>query len=228
MASGAGWGKGRVPRQSRGIAMPRAQLFVCLLLSALVLGACSDTTSTLRYTAPANLAKAAAPAIAGVAAIDRRKEEAHRLATIMGGFGNPLKTLDMASPVKDVVAAEFVDGLRARGLLEPGGSGPYRIELLIRKFDADMIMGSTARIDLDMSVIDTATSKVVYKDSAKNERSDSHFFAVGVFASMDELQKLAQTVLDATVDEMLDKPAFRAAIAHRRRVEGRADLLLFS
>jgi hypothetical protein len=49
-----------------------------------------------------------------------------------------------------------------------------------------------------------------------------------IFVSMDELQKLAQTVLDVTVDEMLDKPAFRAAIAHRRRVEGRADLLLFS
>jgi hypothetical protein len=32
---------------------------------------------------------------------------------------------------------------------------------------------------------------------------------------MDELQKLAQEALDATVDQMLDKPAFRAAVEHR-------------
>lgn len=196
--------------------MPRIRLFIGLVLPAIFLAACSsDTTSTLRYTPPASVAKAAAPVIAGVTAIDHRKEAPNRLATIMGGFGNPLKTLDMATPVKDVVAAEFVDGLRARGLLASDGRGPFRIELLIRKFDADMIMGSTARIDLDMSVIDVATNKVIYKDTDVDERSDFHFFATGVFASMDELQKLAQTVLDATVDKMLDKPAFRDAIAGR-------------
>lgn len=113
------------------------------------------------------------------------------------------------------MADAFADGLRARGLLEPQGHGPFRIELLIRKYDADMIMGSTARIDLDMSVIDEATQKVIYKDTVADQRSDSHFFATGVFASMDELQNLAQTVLDATVDQMLDRPAFHAAIEHR-------------
>lgn len=167
----------------------------------------------MHYTAPASVARAAAPAISHVTAIDQRKEEAHRLATIMGGFGNPLKTLDLSKPVKDEVADAFADGLRARGLLAAGS--PYRIELLIRKYDADMIMGSTGRIDLDLSVIDTATQQVIYKDSAANERSDFHFFATGVFASMDELQKLAQEALDVTVDQMLDKPAFRAALEHR-------------
>src|SRR5262249_18624345 len=146
-------------------------------------------------------------------AIDQRKEEAHRLATIMGGFGNPLKTLDLSRPVKDEVADAFADGLRARGLL--AGNGPFRIELTIRKYDADMLMGSTGRIDLDLAVIDQASQRVVYKDSGKNERSDFHFFATGVFASMDELQALAQQALDVTVDQMLDKPAFRDAIAPR-------------
>ena len=193
--------------------MKRFQFLLCLVVPALVLSACSNTTSDMRYTAPANVTRAAVPAVSGVTAIDQRKEEAHRLATIMGGFGNPLKTLDLAKPVKDEVADAFTEGLRVRGLL--AGRAPFRIELLIRKYDADMMMGSTGRIDLDLSVIDTTSQQVIYKDSAANERSDFHFFATGVFASMDELQKLAQEALDATVDQMLDKSAFRAAIEHR-------------
>jgi uncharacterized lipoprotein YajG len=195
--------------------MPRALFFLCRVLPAIGLAACSNTVSDMRYTPPATVTRAAAPAVAMVMAVDQRKEEAHRLATIMGGFGNPLKTLDLSHPVKDEVAVAFTDGLRARGLLEPQGHGPFRIELFIRKYDADMIVGSTARIDLDMSVIDETTQQVIYKDTVADQRSDSHFFATGVFASMDELQKLAQAVLDATVDQMLDRPAFRAAIEHR-------------
>ena len=164
------------------------------------------------YTPPAGLIAANNPVIASVTVTDHRKEEPHRLATIMGGFGNPLKTLDTTLQVKDEVAAAFTAGLRARGLLQPNGHAPYRIYLLIRKYDADMIMGSTARIDLDMDVIDQATRESIYHDTAVDQRSDFHFFATGIFASMDELETLAQTVLDATVDNMLDKPGFRAAI----------------
>ena len=193
--------------------MPHLLRLLCIAVPVIALSACSNTTSDMHYTVPATVARAAVPVVSGVTAIDQRKEEAHRLATIMGGFGNPLKTLDLARPVKDEVADAFTEGLRVRGLL--ADQGPYRIELLIRKYDADMLMGSTGRIDLDLSVIDKASQQVIYKDSAANERSDFHFFATGVFASMDELQKLAQEALDATVDQMLDKSAFRAAVEHR-------------
>jgi len=196
--------------------MVQSRLSVFLFLAALGLAACSNTSTSMTYTPPANLTAAPNPVIASVAATDQRKEDPHRLATIMGGFGNPLKTLDTNLPVKDEVAKAFTDGLRARGLLQASGAAPYRIQLLIRKYDADMIMGSTGRIDLDMTVIDQASQQVIYTDSAKNERSDFHFFATGVFASMDELRGLAQAVLDATVDQMLDKPEFRAALAPRR------------
>jgi hypothetical protein len=108
------------------------------------------------------------------------------------------------------------DATRARGLLQADGRGPFRIQLLIRKFDADMIMGSTARIDLDMAAIDQVSQQVVYQDTVSDQRSDFAFFATGVFANIEDLQKLAQTVLDATIDRMLDKPEFRAAIARRR------------
>lgn len=197
--------------------MKRVGFFLCVFLPALALAACSNTTSDMRYTAPADVARVAAPAVSGVTAIDHRKEEAHRLATIMGGFGNPIKTLDLSKPVSEEVADAFTDGLRARGLLGP--NGPYRIELLVRKYDADMIMGSTGRIDLDMSVIDTASQQVIYKDTAQNERSDFHVLATGIFGDMDELQKLAQEALDVTVNQMLDKPAFRAALTKTAAVQ---------
>jgi hypothetical protein len=71
-----------------------------------------------------------------------------------------------------------------------------------------------------MSVIDEATQQVIYKDTVVDQRSDFHFFATGVFASMDELQKLAQMVLDATVDRLLDSPGFRASIERRAPPSG--------
>jgi uncharacterized lipoprotein YajG len=185
-------------------------------MPAIGLAACGNTTSNLSYTPPAGVATAPAPTIAAVTATDQRKEAPNRLATIMGGFGNPLKTLDTTRPVKDEVAAAFTDGLRARGLLQTDGRGPFQIQLLIRKFDADMIMGRTARIDLDLTVIDQASQQVIYQDTVQDQRSDFALFATGVFANIEDLQKLAQTVLDATVNRMLDKPEFRAAIARRR------------
>jgi uncharacterized lipoprotein YajG len=196
--------------------MLRDRLFIFLLLPAIGLAVCSATTSSLSYTPPTGVITAAVPVISAVTATDQRKEAPNRLATIMGGFGNPLKTLDTSRPVKDEVAAAFADGLRARGLLQTDGRGPFQIQLLIRKFDADMIMGRTARIDLDLTVIDQASQQVIYQDTVQDQRSDFALFATGVFANIEDLQKLAQTVLDATVNRMLDKPEFRAALARRR------------
>jgi hypothetical protein len=38
------------------------------------------------------------------------------------------------------------------------------------------------------------------------------FFQTGVFASIDDLRALSQTVLDRTVDRLLDDPSFRSAV----------------
>jgi len=131
----------------------------------------------------------------------------------MGGFGNPLKTLDTAKPVKDEVADAFTAGLRARGMLDPSDQAPFRIDLLVRKFDADMIIGRTARIDLMMTVIDRG-GVVVYQDSVVDSESDMKFMQTGVLADIGDLRILAQTVLDRAVNKLLDNPNFRAALGH--------------
>ena len=191
--------------------MFRVALIATLMILGVGIGGCT-TSARLAYSPSTSVDRSSAPAIFAVGAVDQRKEAPHRLATIMGGFGNPLKYLDTADPVKDVVAGAFVDGLQARGLLSEDHHAPFRLDLVIRKFDADMIMGSTARIDMDLTLVNAGTSQPVYRDTIADERSDFAFFAVGVFASTDDLQKLAQTLLNATVDKMLDKPGFRAAL----------------
>jgi hypothetical protein len=87
--------------------------FLAIALT-LALCACGNTVSSLHYVPTGSIEVASAPSIGAVAATDQRKEEPNRLATIMGGFGNPLKTLDTAKPVKDEVADAFLEGLRAR------------------------------------------------------------------------------------------------------------------
>jgi uncharacterized lipoprotein YajG len=179
----------------------------------LALGACTiNTVGDLAYAPTAAVQTAPTPSVAGVTATDQRKEDPTRLATIMGGFGNPLKTLDTSKPVKDEVANAFVQGLQTRGLLAPNGQAPFHLVLVIRRFDADMIIGRTARIELSMSVVD-ARGRTVYQDGAEDSESETKFFQTGVFADISDLQKLSEVVLDRTVDRLLDKPAFRAAVA---------------
>jgi hypothetical protein len=188
---------------------------VTIVLALLLVG-CGNTVASLKYVAPAGVQSAPTPSIGRVSAVDQRKEEARRLATIMGGFGNPVKTLDTTKPVKDEVADAFIEGLRARGLLAPDGPAPFHLSLVIRKFDADMIIGRTARIDMTMNVVDQAGG-TVFSDNAVDSESETKFFRTGVFADIEDLRTLSMTVLNRTVDRLLDNPAFRAAVAARAR-----------
>jgi hypothetical protein len=103
-------------------------------------------------------------------------------------------------------------GLRARGLLAPSAQPPLRVALVVRTFDADMIVGRTARIDLTMSVINQAGA-TVYEDSAADSESETKFFQTGVLADIGDLRRLCEIVLNRTVDRLLDKPAFRAIVS---------------
>ena len=187
----------------------------CILL-AIGLSACSTTDTSLTYTPGPGILATSSPAIDAVNVADQRKEAPTRLATVMGSFGNPMKYLNTTRPVRDEVASAFIDGLKARGLY--GGTGPYQINLTLRKLDADMIIGRTARVNLDMAVV-AVDGRTVYRDTAVDQQSDMKFFETGVFADVMDLQRMVQSLLNATVDRMLDKPAFRAAIAgHGARI----------
>jgi hypothetical protein len=182
------------------------------LLVIVLLAACSNNTvARLHYMPTVQVQAVSVPAIGAVTAVDQRKEAPTRLATIMGLYGNPLKTLDTAKSVKDEVADAFIEGLRVRGLMAPDGQAPLRLELVVRKFDADMIIGRTARIDLTITVVDQA-GRVVFQDSAVDSQSDFKFFQTGIFAEISDMKALSESVLNRTVDRMLDNSAFRSTV----------------
>lgn len=177
----------------------------------LALGACGNSVTSLRYTPTTFVTVVNAPVIGSVEAVDRRREDARRLATIMGGFGNTLKTLDTTRPVKDEVVGAFVAALRLRGLLAQTGQGKYRLAITIHKFNADMVLSRTARIDLTMSLLDR-DGRVVFQTDFGDSESDMKVIATGILADIGDLKILAEDVLDRTVDRMLDAAPFRAAL----------------
>ncbi len=184
-----------------------------ILPMILTLGACSHTAASLHYEPSVPIVAVASPTIASVSAQDQRKERPTQLATIMGGYGNPLKTLDTIMPVKDEVAAAFSQGLRVRAMLAPDAA--YRLQLLVTKFDSDMYINRGARIDVTLSVVDAA-GRTIYQDHIEDKMSELKFFETGIFADIHDLQVMSEQLLSRTVDRMLDNPGFRAAVAGAR------------
>jgi hypothetical protein len=192
--------------------MTRNLALACVL--AVGLAACGNTVSGLQYTpASSGQATPATAVVGSIASTDTRKERPTQLATVMGGFGNPLKTLETAKPVKDEVADAFVAGLRARGLKAPQDQAPFRLALLVSQFDADMYIGRSARITVTLTLINQAGA-TVYEDTVVDKESETKA-AIGIFADVNDLKRLCEIVLARTVDTMLDKPGFRAALAGR-------------
>lgn len=56
------------------------------------------------------------------------------------------------------------------------------------------------------------SGRVVFQRDVADSVSDMKLLQTGVFASIDDLRVLSQTVLDRTVDKLLDDPSFRSAI----------------
>lgn len=196
--------------------MSRIASISTVLAVACLLAACSTTDASLSYRSTRYALGTAslpmpAPTVASVTPHDQRKESPRRLGTIMGGYGNPLKILNTVRPVGDEVAEVFRQALARRGLLAASGDAAYRITVVIRKFDSDQYMGMGARTDMDMLVYDRA-GQVVYQDTVQTSRSEARLLQVGIFSSIEDMQQMAQGVLDEAVDRLLDKPAFRAAV----------------
>lgn len=158
------------------------------------------------------------PMIVAIDTTDRRDEAPHRLATIRGGFGMPIKILNTEYTVSQEIGHVFAEALAERGLIRTdGGSGGYDIHLIVHRFDAGELFRRAAHIDLDLHLIDHASGGLVYADHATDDATDSlidvRMVQIGVFASVDRLQAMAETELSAMADRMLDKPAFRQLLA---------------
>ncbi len=190
--------------------MGREHMQYVLLVVAGLLTACSSP-GTLSYSPPAHLVSGPA-VIMAVEVLDKRDEKPNRIATIRGGYGNPLKVMDTTTPVADQVRAVLIKALQARSMLSD--SGPDRIQVTLYTLYADHYMGRKAELLFDFVVSDR-TGRSIYADRITKKDYEFTFFDNGIFSSIDTLGKTAEALLGRAVDEALDKPALRAALGAR-------------
>ena len=177
--------------------------------SLLVVAGCVSTDVTLPYNAAGvSPAPAAAQGSIQVTAVtDRRKHEPNWLGAIRGGMGNPLKTLNTAEPVKDLVKLAYVDGLTARKLLS-ADSPRYRMAIDVNQFDCNQVGRREAHIRFYVTVSEVGSGKQVYDRLIQVDKVTGSrvTFDAGVFASTEDLRKLANQALQEAVDQTLSDP----------------------
>ena len=147
--------------------------------------------------------------------VDARGEQQENWAgAIRGGFGNPLKVLELDRPVAaDVVRTAFADALRARGVgPTPSGSGT-QLSGVVRKFDCDQYVRREATIEVELTVLGTdGQSKFTRVYRGNNVEGSPVTLNAGVFGSVEELRAVLEKTLRETVDQALEDTALRAAL----------------
>lgn len=180
-----------------------------VVVAVLLLGLAScSSTGSLDYAPTVPITAGPPASVASVTATDTRDEKPNRLATVRGGYGNPAYVRDTARPVAEEVAGVFTKALQARGMLSPNPNAPYRVQLVLRTFYANKYLSRAAYIDIDFILVDRS-GRTVYHDAVKDERDQFKLFD----ADIDALQGLAQSLLNATADRILDNPKLRAVLS---------------
>lgn len=187
------------------------------LMAAGFLGACSTHQVPMTYS-PSAVQKpmSTKPNVDVISVTDSRKYTGKHLGAIRGGYGNAVKTIEASGPVKDVVRKAFEDALDARGLLAPAKDGSYGLDIVVEKFDCSQFVRKEAHARFRVTVLDKKTGQPVYSKVSTDNREDTgNPFATGIFGSVEELTKLANDSMQATIDEALDNPAFLTVVGAR-------------
>ncbi len=189
------------------------------LLLVGLLAACGTTQSPMTYAPTVPVSTASARPLVAVAqpVVNQRRagsDDPRWIGTIRGGYGNPVKTLEADRPVDQVVAGAFSDALAARGLQAGTAAGRYALAITIHQFDANQYVRREATADFGIRVTERATGREVWSDRTKAYNVDGSLLSLGtgVFASVDDLKRVALRTMSEAVDTLLDKPGFRAAI----------------
>lgn len=178
------------------------------LLVLFALAACSSP-GNLTYIPPTQII-AGPPVVADVIVTDKRDEKPNRIATIRGGYGNPVKVMDTTKPVATEVQDIFVEALTQRGMLRPGG--PAHFEIVLHTLYGDQYIGRKVDLMFDLIVRDGA-NRVIYSDRVTGKDYEFTFLDNGIFASIDTLGKAVEATLSKSVNESLDKVGLRNALS---------------
>lgn len=184
-------------------------------LSLTCLTACSTTQTTLNYQPSQPPATAMGSAIFGIGRFDdQRGTDPHWLGAIRGGFGQPLKTIELQDSASDVVANAYRQALAAQGLLA-SSSPRYLVGGRIIHLDCSQLARREAHADIDVVVTDTRTGQPVFEQlfEKKIVQGDVVTFNVGIFASVNDLKAVATQALNQAIDASLGNDGFQRLIA---------------
>jgi len=187
-----------------------------VLVCAGVIGGCSTTRGSLTYIPAAAVIAAQQGQSAHVAVgsfVDQRGETATWIGAIRGGYGNPLKVLEVVPSVSAAVQDAFTAGLQARGFAVSGGRS-YQISGVIKKLDCSQYVRREAHVEIEVDVFEGSTGKQIFGRTYTADTLEGSLVSMktGVFASEADLRAVAQKTLAQVVDKALDDTAFRNAI----------------
>ena len=145
---------------------------------------------------------------------ERNEKDPTWIGAIRGGLGNPLKVLHSDAPVEQIVTRAFTDGLKARGLHASNQSASnLMLSVTVHKFEAIQVVRRGAEANFSITLTNPANGQVMWRDRHHADKVNGSIIALtGVFANPEELQKLMARAMNETIDALLDKPEFRAAL----------------
>lgn len=169
-----------------------------------------DYPVTLTYVAPENVQRGE-PTITFGEVRNSRDRGLNWLGAIRGGYGNPLKVLVTEQPVHEVVAQAMRDALTARGLATE--AGPHRLDLHVVRFDCNQFIPKDAHIIIAITLVDVQSGATLFENTYQVDRVGPGIGG-GIFTPVEPLRALANSAMQMAVDQALDDPNFRAALAH--------------
>jgi hypothetical protein len=191
------------------------KMIVLISVIAAIAG-CSTSSVTVGY-APTGVSPVAGakPLVRVADFVDERGGDPERLGAIRNGFGGEMKRLELSESAAVTVRKAFASGLSARGLLDEHPDATYSLSGRILKFDCSQYVRREAHATLEVTLKDTASGTVIIdRTVVKDEVQGGNVFDTGIFASPDDLRAVAADLLRQVIDDALDDPAFRQAMAH--------------
>jgi uncharacterized lipoprotein YajG len=193
----------------------RLRKIIVLLSVAASIAGCSTSSVTLGY-APTGVSPAtgAKPLVRVADFVDQRGGDPQRLGAIRNGFGGEMKRLELSESAALTIREAFASGLSARGLLDDHPDAKYTLSGRILKFDCSQYVRREAHATLELTLKDTASGTVVMdRTIVKDEVQGGNLLDTGILASTDDLRAVAADLLRQVINDALDDPAFRRAVA---------------
>jgi hypothetical protein len=202
------WRHQRAPVLQRGEPLEESmrlpEMIVLISIVAATAG-CSTSSVTVGYV-PTGISPAAGarPLVRVGDFVDERGGDPQRLGAIRFFFGAERKRLELPESAAVTIRKAFASGLSARGLLDEHADATYTLSGRILKFDCSQLIRGEAHASLKVTLRDTASGTVVMDRTViKNE----------VQKPPVDLRAVADDLLREVINDALDDPAFRQAIA---------------